>query len=124
MGRSIHFLEFSAYFSGTNNFVYSQLRYQTLFTDEGWTWRTCAADETCARWCIKRYMQDIGIICETFHGIATMDMKCHDYGRMFRGGLVGCALTSTCEYEQLIRATCYESGTDAGPPRTSSLYDC
>ena len=78
----------------------------------GWDWQSCAFDDTCARWCIKLFMQIHQDACAVFLGGDVNDMCCHTYGRIFdHGGADGCNTTVTCPYVATIRNTCYAGST-------------
>ena len=73
----------------------------------GWDYTSCAYDDTCARWCIKLYMQSMEGGCATALSATTADLMCHDYGRIFNGLGANCADPLNCPYEQSLRGECY-----------------
>lgn len=72
-----------------------------------WDGQSCAFDDTCARWCIKLYMQaNEGTCATSLNGTAGM-LRCHHYGRVFNGGASGCTDAATCAYVESMRNECY-----------------
>ena len=91
------------------------MSYFLVVMDGGWDWDTCAKDDTCARWCIKLYMQANEGTCATDLGATVADLSCHHYGRLLNGGSGGCSDAGTCPYVALTRQTCYPTHPSTGP---------
>ena len=81
----------------------------------GWDWDSCAKDDTCARWCIKLYMQANEGTCASDLNATVADLSCHHYGRLLDGGSGGCSDPGTCPYVTQTRQTCYPTHGGNGP---------
>ena len=90
------------------NFLYQWLNMEYILLWPGWTWITCSLDDTCARWCIKKYMYNHETTCADDLGLNRTVLKCHDYGRIYAAGPDACSdSTSGCDYEYAVRQVCY-----------------
>lgn len=80
------------------------------------------SDETCARSCIKAYMERYQPLCKT--ELSKSALSCEDYGRLHNGGPFGCAhnFTQIGYVESLMRPLCVaELRMDQGlPPLTTA----
>ena len=91
-----------------SNYLSQWLNMEYILSLPGWTWITCSLDDTCARWCIKKYMYNHETTCADDLGLNRTVLKCHDYGRIYAAGPDACSdSTSGCDYEYAVRQVCY-----------------